>query len=159
MTSPNPVLPVLPASSMTSTDFAEQAIGALIGSAGEQAANFLGGLLINSLLQGLGFSSQSEELSEILSLEQQILKELTQLSSEIELQTVDLEEFTDTWNLIPFLDDDGIVATAVVTGIGQLIGGDVYMLGVNTTKQTSELSLTSSYSSDNNLWHFQTIPA
>jgi hypothetical protein len=79
---------------MTSSDFASQALGAPVGVAGDQIANFLGGLLLNALLEGMGFSTEASELEEILQLEQAILSELNALSSQIDLQSVNIESFS-----------------------------------------------------------------
>jgi len=120
---------------MTSSDFASQALGAPVGVAGDQIANFLGGLLLNALLEGMGFSTEASELEEILQLEQAILSELNALSSQIDLQSVNIESFSAAASITnAFVTMQGFAVTPpdaqtlndfvaayadVVTGIGE----------------------------------------
>jgi hypothetical protein len=82
-----------PASTISSDSFADAAISNLLGAAGDQVASFLGGLLINAIMEGLGFPTEASEIQEILQLEEQILSGLQALSSEVDLQSVNIESF------------------------------------------------------------------
>jgi hypothetical protein len=59
-------------------------------------ADLLGGLLINAILEGLGTSTEASEIQEILQLEEEILSDLQALSSEVDLQSVNIESFDAT---------------------------------------------------------------
>ena len=73
--------------------FAQQLITNLGTSAASAAGSMIGGMLMNSILQAAGFSTQSSELLAILDFEQQILQELSDLSSQIDLSSIHIEAF------------------------------------------------------------------
>lgn len=82
--------------------FATDLITKLGSSAAEEAGSIVGGMLMNAVLQGVGFDTETAALKKIEQLEVDILNALSALESEIQLSVVDNETFQSDSKLTYF---------------------------------------------------------